>query len=361
LNILIDIGHPGHVHLYRKLSDALSAKGHNVYFTAKDKPAITEIMDGFGIPYTVLGKKYDHILLKYVSTAIHLARMHRLVRKKKIDIGIGISGLISFMSKYTAMKSICMDDDDSSITPLFAKSIKNADVILTPSALEKDYRGPAHITYEGYHELAYLHPANFSPDPEIPALMGIKKAEKYFFLRFNAFRAHHDSGEYGMNNRQKHVLIDLLQAHGKVFVSCEANDSEFKRFDPGIPPEKIHSAIYYAVLFVGDSQTMTSEAAVLGTPALKCNTFAGRLSIPNELEKDYKLCFSYQPGEFDNMINKIKELLQHENLKKEFQARRQKMLSEKIDVTAFLVWFIENYPESIRMVREEPEIQMRFR
>lgn len=31
-----------------------------------------------------------------------------------------------------------------------------------------------------------------------------------------------------------------------------------------------------------------------------------------------------------------------------WQKRREKMLAEKIDVTAFSTWFIENYPESVK-------------
>jgi hypothetical protein len=102
-------------------------------------------------------------------------------------------------------------------------------------------------------------------------------------------------------------------------------------------------------MFIGDSQTMTSESAILGTPSLKCNTFAGNLSVPNELEHKYKLCFSFQPEDFDKMILKIKQLISTPNLKQEFQQRRLKMLADKIDVTAFMVWFIENYPESAKI------------
>jgi hypothetical protein len=37
------------------------------------------------------------------------------------------------------------------------------------------------------------------------------------------------------------------------------------------------------------------------------------------------------------------------------------MLSEKIDVTAFLVWFIKNYPKSVKIMKENPEFQERFK
>jgi predicted glycosyltransferase len=114
-------------------------------------------------------------------------------------------------------------------------------------------------------------------------------------------------------------------------------------------------------MFLGDSQTMTSEAAILGTPALKCNTFAGKLSVPNELEEKYGLCYSYQPNAFDQFMNKAKELSETPNLKEAWAEKRQKFLNDKIDVTAFMVWFIENYPKSAKIMKENPDYQYRFK
>jgi len=104
-------------------------------------------------------------------------------------------------------------------------------------------------------------------------------------LRFNAFKAHHDIGAKGLSIENKRKLIAYLETKGKVYITSERNiDEEFKKYQLLLSPEKVHSLIYYATMLIGDSQTMTSEAAILGTPALKCNTFAGKLSVPNELE-----------------------------------------------------------------------------
>lgn len=357
MNLLIDIGHPGHVHLFRNFANNLTGKGHKVYFTTKKRSNITGLLDTYGIDYISLGKKHNNLFLKYLTTVSHLVKMYYLVKSKRIDVGIGVSGLISFMSIITKMNSICLDDDDTDATPLFAKSISKASVILTPSALKNDSRGNHHIAYNGYHELAYLHPNHFTPDPVILQELGVKPGEKYFILRFNTFKAHHDSGEYGLNLEQKQQLIGLLEPYGKVFISTEAEDDKFQDHILNIPPQKIHSVLYYATMLIGDSQTMCSEAAILGTPALKCNTFAGRLSIPNELEEKYGLCYAYKPDEFDALIEKTEELLHQENLHDEWQTRRQKMLVDMIDVTVFMVWFIESYPESMQIMKEKPEYQ----
>lgn len=287
--------------------------------------------------------------------------MYFLVKTKRMDVGIGVSGLLAFMSRFTTMNSICLDDDDSSATPLFATSIKNASVILTPDALRNDSRGPQHITYKSYHELAYLHPKQFTPDPNVIKDLGLTEGKTFFILRFNAFKAHHDGGESGMSEGQKHSLIQFLLPHGRVFISSEDENPEFEKYKLCIHPEQIHSALYYAKMFVGDSQTMCSEAAVLGTPAFKCNTFAKRLSIPNELENKYGLCYTYKPEEFETMLDNIKQLLKNSTLKKEFHSRRQKMLSDKIDMTAFMLWFVENYPDSKQVMRENTAVQEKFK
>ena len=49
------------------------------------------------------------------------------------------------------------------------------------------------------------------------------------------------------------------------------------------------------------------------------------------------------------------------NLKKEWQLRREKMLSEKIDVASFFVWLIENYPQSVSIIKNDPGYQFNFK
>ncbi|MHC1703474.1 MAG: hypothetical protein AB9846_06155 [Tenuifilaceae bacterium] len=50
-----------------------------------------------------------------------------------------------------------------------------------------------------------------------------------------------------------------------------------------------------------------------------------------------------------------------QNAKEIFQDNRRKMLEDKIDVTAFLVWFIEHYPDSAKIMKEDPDYQNSFK
>jgi len=60
-------------------------------------------------------------------------------------------------------------------------------------------------------------------------------------------------------------------------------------------------------------------------------------------------------------IQKGIELLKQVNLKQDWEIRRKKMLSDKIDVTGFMIWLVENYPDSMKIMKENPDYQLQFK
>ncbi|HQH18293.1 MAG TPA: hypothetical protein PKZ43_01965, partial [Bacteroidales bacterium] len=126
-------------------------------------------------------------------------------------------------------------------------------------------------------------------------------------------------------------------------------------------PHRMHDAIAFSAMLLGESSTMSEEAAMLGVPSVYL--FNNSTFYTQHLEKDYGLIFNYSESEEDQQkaIQKGIELLQTSGLKEEWKKRRDKMLSEKIDVTAFMVWFIENYPESKRIMKENSDYQYNFK
>ena len=361
MNVLMDIAHPAHVHLLRNTYFELVEKGHKVFVTVKDIPAAIILLDKYQIPYIYLGGKRDSLVGKAIFQLKYNLRIWKLVVTEKIDIGFCSSMTIAHISRISRMKSVLLDDDDDEVEPLYVKyAHPYANTILSPDCLKR--KSSKTIYYSGYHELAYLHPRRFSPDSDVLSDIGLKESDIYYLLRFNAFKAHHDSGVKGLSPDDKRKLIHTLEKTGKVFITTESEiDEEFRKYQLKVSPEKVHSLIYYASMLIGDSQTMTSEAAVLGTPAIRCNTFVGRISYLEEEEHKYGLTYGFRPENSNAMFAKIEELIAIPDLKNEWQRRRQKMLADKIDVTAFQTWFIENYPESARIMKENPDIQYRFK
>ena len=361
MKILIDIAHPAHVHLIKNSYFELKSKGHTVIVTVKDIPSAIQLLKLFEIPYVYLGGKSDSLVGKGFLQLKFNFLLWKIVLREKIDIAFGSSLTVAQLSKFTRVKSIILDDDDDEVEPLFVKyAHPAADTILSPAcAIRKTTKM---IGYAGYHELAYLHPNRFTPDISVLNEIGVLPDEKYFILRFNAFKAHHDAGVQGLSIENKRRIIELLKPFGRVFITTERNiDEEFKPYQLKVSPDKAHSLMYYATMLIGDSQTMTSEAAIMGTPAIRCNTFVRRISYLEEEEFTYNLTYGFLPNDSDAMFSKINELLVFPDLKQEWQVRRAKMLTEKIDVTAFFVWFIENYPSSAETMRKNPDYQYNFR
>ena len=361
MNILVDINHPAHVHLLRNAYFLFVKHGNKVIVTVKEIPSAMRLLDLYGIPYINIGKKDDVLMKKGWDQLVYDRRLLQIVKEHHIDVGLGSSINIPHVSKLSKMRSVILDDDDDQVEPLFVKfGHPFADVILTPDCIHR--KSKKAVAVKTYHELAYLHPNRFTPDPSVLKDVGVEEGESYFVLRFNAFKAHHDVGAKGLSFENKKRLVDYLKEKGKVFITTERDiDNEFAPYQLKVSPEKAHSLLHYATMFVGDSQTMTSEAAVLGTPAVKCNSFAGRLSVPNELETRYGLCYSFLPDANEAFFAKIVELLSMDNVKEEWQTRRRHMLAEKIDYTDFLVWFVENHPDSTAVLKENPDSQYRFK
>jgi uncharacterized protein len=363
MNLLFDIGHPGQVHLFRHAIRILKAKGHKVIVTVKDIPAAEALLNAFQIPWISLGRKFDSVWLKGFSQLQFNLKLYSIARREQIDLAIGSSITITHVSVFHKMDSIVLDDDDAEAVRLFSLFAHPfANCIISPAALSHQRTTKKDFTYAGTHELFYLHPEYFNPDPYVLKMAGIDNRIPYFILRFVSGRAYHDRGEKWMTLDQKLRLINNLKPYGNIYITTERKmEPELEQWRLKISPEYIHHLMFYATMFIGDSQTMTSEAAILGTPALKCNTFAHKLSIPNMLEDDYDLCYSYQPKEYNQFIDKIQLLLQNPLLKNEWKQKRERFLSETIDPTSFLVWFIENYPDSAQIMKENPDYQYRFK
>ena len=160
-----------------------------------------------------------------------------------------------------------------------------------------------------------------------------------------------DVGQHGIRDRT--ALVQELERYGQMFITSEERlDDELAKYQIKVSPEKMHDLRYYATVLYGESATMASECAVLGTHAIFCD-FAGRGYTDEEKEK-YGLVYNFKLDEdsIRSSLEKAVALLEDENLKSVGRKKREQLLTDKIDVTAFMVWFVENYLDSFREMRE---------
>ena len=85
---------------------------------------------------------------------------------------------------------------------------------------------------------------------------------------------------------------------------------------------------------------MAAEAAVLGVPSIYVTT-TRRWGFINDLEKNYGLLYTFSNRE--QALEKAVEFLADGKIKDKWQRRRERMLSEKMNVANFITEFIEKY------------------
>jgi len=349
MRILIDIGHPAHVHLFKNFAWKMQEKGHIILFTCRDREFLLRLLQVYGFIYENFGRHYKSIGGKIQGLIKNELQMFNTAIQFKPDL------FLSHGSSIAAFTSFLLHKPHISFEDTFNMEQVRLYLPFTDVVLTGDYPHPSlgkkEIKYPGYHELAYLHPNVFTPNENFLKELGVEKNEKYAIIRFVAWNATHDIGHRGFSKEKKIKLVTELSRYIKVFISSEGDlPEELKKYQIKIKPENMHNVLYYAQLFIGESATMASECAVLGTPSIYLNNSQLGYIVS---EADYGLVHMFKEDEISqlNALNKSIEIISQPDIKNEYRERAQKMLQDKIDVTSFLVWFIENYPESVKEVK----------
>lgn len=346
---LFYLGHPAHFHLFKNVILNLKQNGCAVKILIKKKDILEELLQKAGFEYVNInpGGRADNkfaiawALLKRDGIFIKHALQFRP------QLMIGTSAEIAHTGTLLRIPSIVVNEDDANVVPLFAKlAYPFASHVLAPDCCEVGKWNRKKISYNSYHELAYLHPNHFAPDRKILDLY--KMPDDFFIIRFAKLTAHHDEGRKGIDTNIAQALIDKLKPHGRVYITSERElEPQFEQYRISINPLHIHDVMAFAKLYIGDSQTMAAEAAVLGTPAIRFNDFVGEIGYLEELENPYQLTFGIRTNEVEKFYGKVDEILSMTDSRKVFSERLKKLLSEKIDASGFMTKLFMEYPASV--------------
>ncbi len=336
MKLLVDILHPAHVHFFRNFIKIMEGKGHKVLVTARQKDVTFELLKAYEIsfvPISRISKSKVGLLFEWLSRTW---KLFNIARKFKPDILIGCMGpSIVPVGKLLGKPALVFYNNETA-TAVNSWVQRFADAYITSTSFNASVKGK-HITHKSYHELAYLNPKYFKPDVSVLRETGLRLSEKFIVVRFVSWQSSHDVGARGIAD--KLGFVRELEKYAKVVITSEKKlPDEFEKYRLKIKPEKLLDLLAFAALCAGESATLASEAACLGVPAVYiANTMRG---YTNEQEKDYGLVYNFTSQEAG--LRKAVELLNNKNLKLEFQKKRQKMLKEKIDLTAWMVDFVEN-------------------
>lgn len=327
---------PAHVHLYKHVVTTLRDEGHEVSILARDYGCTVDLLDWHGLPHTVYGPcgTTRWSLLRRLPE--HYVRIARHTRAFDPDLIFGMGAYAAHAGALTRTPSVLFLDSeptglDHAISMPFARTI------VTPVTFRKNL-GPNHYVFDGFKECAYLHPNVYEPSTTVRKRLGLASEERYVLVRFNAFGSHHDVGHGGFSTDERRELIKRLAEHATVFVSDESSDLTIdslpaRPFD--IHPALLHDTLADASLLVADTQTMVTEAALLGTPAIRSNSFVGPDDMGNFVELEANdLVYNLQG--FDDVLRTAEDVLRQPGIAREWEQKRDQYVRELVNPTKII-------------------------
>lgn len=334
MKVMFYMGHPAHFHMLKNVIPLLNKRGIETQILIKKKDVLENLLKASGFSYTNIQPQGR------VSTTFGIIKgllerdweIFKWCWKNKPTVMVGTSVEITHVGKLLGIRSIVLNEDDADEVPRFAKlGYPFMSRIIVPVSCRVGKWEHKATRYEGFHELAYLHPDHFKVDPATRQKFNL--AQKYFILRFSGLDAHHDVGMKGIDDTLALKIIDLLSPHGTVYITSErVLRGPLEKYRLPVPPEHIHQVMASASMFIGDSQTMAAEAAVLGVPSVRFNDFVGKLGYLEELE-ELGLTKGVETNNEPLLLQVIQEYL---NLRSdEMENRRAAMLKKKINVAEY--------------------------
>jgi len=329
MRLLFDVLHPAHVHFFRNLAGEVVEQGGEVLFTARHKEVTVDLLQAHDLPHEILSGNGGGAVGLAQELVLRSARLTRVCRRFRPDALLGIMGpCIAPVGRLLGIPSlVCYDTETATATNSWVYPM--ATRVLTPRA----YLGPTRgnqLRYDGYQELAYLHPSRFEPDLDRLRRYGLD--EPFALVRLVSWEASHDVGDHGFVDPVG--FVEQLSRKVRVVISAERGvPPQLAEHQLQVPPQDLHHVLAGASLYVGEGATTAVEAALLGTPAVFVHT--ARLGYVQELEQRYGLLYARTRQQHALWL--ALELVDDpQRTAAVWARRRQRMLDTCIDVTAWL-------------------------
>ena len=356
MRILIDIGHPAHVHYFRNLILSKKEKGFTFLVTARNTKIIADLLNHYNINYYTRHRGYSNLIMKLFNVITINLQLYKISKYFKPDLFLSFGSIYAAQIAFIFGKPHIALDDTEHSTEQFFLYAPFTETIMTPNSFNKNF-GKKQLRFDSFMELSYLHPNYFQPNSNILKKLGVQLNERYVLIRLVSWKASHDRNESGFKYKKLLTMIKTIEKYAKVFISAESSiPLELKNYKINIKAHQIHDVLAYAALYIGEGATMASECAMLGTPAIYVNTLSA-----GTLQEQNKNGLLYVFNNTMSVIEKAEKILKDRNAKRKQINRSKDYLKNKVNVTEFISWFITHYPHSKMKLIKEPKYQRLFR
>jgi predicted glycosyltransferase len=349
MRFLIEAHHPAHIHFFKFPVRIWRERGDEVLLLGRDRDVMKQLLAAYPwIPsriITSVGKRGRFPLREMLARQAAVASA---IRSFRPDLVLSLMGSYTQAARLFDVPNIVFTDSEfQSFNHRIAHPF--ASRIYTPKCFWKPL-GNKQRRYDGYHELAFLHPSRFTPRPEVLARLRVNggpgingtgpstsqapEPGQYVVIRTSAWNTLHDIGESGLGHRFERVMREVL-AQYSVYVVPEGGKiaPEWEKYKLSVPPEDYHDVLAFARLVITEGASTASEAACLGVPSVYINTT--RRGYLEDQEQRYRLVYNFTDASAAE--RQVSALLRNPPRPEVLRASRDQLIRDHLDVTEFVV------------------------
>lgn len=293
MRILIEAHHPAHIHFWKYPVRELRNRGHEVLMIGRDRDVMRRLLEVYDwIPSVIPPRKNKKNRFPLVELLQRQWTVAKWIRRFKPDAVASLMGSYTQSARLFGVRNIIFTDSEFQH---FNHRIAHpfADPIYTPECFYKDL-GRKQRKYAGIHELMFLDPAYFEPDPSVVKRYGGLTPGSYVLVRMSAWNTFHDRGQSGVGD----AIRSFVGRHKDRLRFLVSGEEDVLTDLPGIEcvqieAEDYHDLIHHAAFVLTEGASTASEAACLAVPTVCINSTEERGYL-RMLEKRYGIVESFK-------------------------------------------------------------------
>lgn len=305
MRIAIDFVHPADVNFFKNAINLIIQNGDDVFLTVRSRGILVSILQKeIGMPINIIGNHQSSIIGKVVYTIIRDFNLLSFYKKNNIDISMGFSPHTCRASKVLGIPSVVFDDDyvyklTFTLQKLFATRL------IIPKSIPAF--GKNIYKYNGFKELAYLHPLYYTSTHDILDEYGLKKNEYIFIREISGISLDYRNAVSDL----RFVIKELINEGFKIVLSLEDKSRKDLFSENCIileePVGDIYSLLKYSALTISAGDTMAREATLLGTPSI----YTGGRVLPVDSVLIENRCM-YKIDELSNIVKTTRTIIRND-------------------------------------------------
>jgi Uncharacterized protein conserved in archaea len=315
-SVVIDIAHYPQVNFFKYVITALTRNDINVHVILQPRGNLVPIFEKEcpHVPYVSIGEHKKTISGKIFDAVKRDIAFLRYLSKIKFDAGLSCGSVnLAHAARLFRKPFITFGDDIEYklgyylVHPFATREVRPKYV---PA------RGKKVLKYNGFKELAYLHPNHFKPNEKALEPYNLHPYEYVFIREVSSWSLNYRGAEMGKLSK---ILNYIKRKDLKIILSIEDKSliNLFKEHCLILkePVEDIHSLLHFAAFAVSSGDSLARGSCLVGTPVIY--TGGRDMAINNEFIK--RSCMF--KVEAEAIIEEIIDYIISNNIKKAVEAQ----------------------------------------